>query len=214
MQSLPCAPLPWIVINMSHRTDRIQLLRETFSNKHIERFEAIVRDDPEHGCRESHLAVIRNAKEHGYPWVLILEDDCEPYPEFHTHFQDVLQYLWEHRNDWEIYNGGPNPFTVNRVGGDCRAGGSTILQIQNWISAQFIIVNSSAYDKILAYDPTIHPKKIDDYYAKFSTLSSTPMLTRQRDTYSDLAKMVTNNIPLFERSRNMMRLFAAASLSP
>jgi hypothetical protein len=45
--------LPWIVINLKHRTDRMELLQKTFfPNKGIERFEAIQHEDPEHGCRD------------------------------------------------------------------------------------------------------------------------------------------------------------------
>lgn len=191
--------LPWIVINMSHRTDRMELLHKAFPDQTIERFDAIRNDDPEIGCRESHLAVIRLAKERGYPWVLILEDDCDPYPEFQTEFPGVLSYLWNHKNDWEIYNGGPNPKAIKRYDGK-------MILIDDWISAQFIIVNSNIYDKLLSHDAT-KPKKIDEYYSKFKTLTSTPMLTRQLDTYSDLAKSVTNNIPLFEQSRAKLRIF-------
>jgi hypothetical protein len=196
-------PLPWIVINMAHRTDRMELLRKAFPDQEIERFEAIRNEDPEIGCRESHLAVVRLAKERGYPWVCILEDDCDPYPEFQTSFPDVLTYLWNHQDDWEIYNGGPNPNMTRRHKGN-------MIVIEDWISAQFIIVNSSIYDKLLAHDDT-QPKKIDDYYSTFKTLTSTPMLTRQLDTYSDLAKAVTNNIPLFEQSRAKLQIFGGDS---
>jgi hypothetical protein len=203
--------LPWIVINLGHRNDRMELLHKSFANQSIERFEAIRHTDPEIGCRESHLAAVRLAKERGYPWVLVLEDDCEPYPEFPTLFRDVLLHLWKHKDAWELYNGGPNPGSVRRCAPAGEAGGSTMLDIDNWISAQFIIINSTVFDKILEYDELKHPKKIDEYYSTcFKTISSTPMLTRQLDTYSDLAKSVTNNIPLFERSRKMMQMFTNA----
>lgn len=198
-------PLQWIVINLKQRTDRMELLHKSFPNQYIERFEAICHDDPEIGCRESHLAVIRLAKERGYPWVVVLEDDCEAYPEFQTHFNDILSYLWNNKTEWELYNGGPITGSVRRL---CDAAGSSTVLIENWIAAQFIIVNSTVFDRILEYDIMKHPKKIDDYYSSnFKTLSSTPMLTKQADTYSDLAKSVTNNTPLFERSRKIMQMF-------
>lgn len=197
--------LNWIVINLKHRTDRIERLRTVFPNQEIERFDAIQHADPEIGCRESHLAVIRLAKERNYPWVLILEDDCDPYPEFQTSFSDICMYLWKHKSEWELYNGGPNPYSVRYR---TNTGTSKLMDIANWISAQFIIVNSDAYDKLLAYNETKHPKKIDDYYSScFKTITSSPMLTCQLDTYSDLAKSITNNGPLFERSRNLLRMF-------
>ena len=148
--------LPWIVINLEHRHDRMELLNKAFPDQVIERYNAVLHDDPEIGCRESHLAVIRIAKERNYPWVLILEDDCEPYPVFQTEFPKVLSYLWSHKSEWELYNGGSIPFTVRNYD-------KSILQIENWIAAQFIIVNSSAYDKLLNHDSTKHAKKIDDF---------------------------------------------------
>lgn len=211
MDMLPLQLLPWVVINLGHRNDRMELLHKSFPNQTIERFEAIQHEDPEIGCRESHLAVVRLAKERGYPWVLVLEDDCEAYPEFQTHIYNVLSYLWKHKHTWELYNGGPNPGSVRRCITAAAAAGevsSTMLDIDNWISAQFIIVNSTAFDKVLAYDELKHPKKIDEYYSTcFKTISSTPMLTKQVDLYSDLAKSITNNTPLFERSRKIMQMF-------
>jgi hypothetical protein len=194
------AKLPWIAINLDHRKDRYEALQASFPGQHIERFSALQHSDPEIGCRTSHLAVIRLAKERNYPWVLILEDDCEPYPEFQTEFPKVCEYLWKHKTDWDIYNGGPNAEIIRKYDG-------AMLHIEGWISAQFIIVNSSVYDALLSHNVS-STKKIDDYYATFKTLTSSPMLTRQRDTFSDLAMCVTNNIPLFEQSRSKLRMFS------
>jgi hypothetical protein len=132
----------------------------------------------------------------------VLEDDCCPYPEFQQELPRVLSYLWEHRSAWEIYNGGPgHTQDIIRLG-------NGFIKISNWISTQFLIIQASAYDKILSHDPAHNKKKIDAFYsASFQTLTSSPMLTKQHDTYSDLAKEVTYNATLFERTRQMLSMF-------
>ena len=194
--------LPWIAINLDARKDRWELLQAAFPGQAIERFSALTDSDSEVACRKSHLAVVQLAKERGYPWVAVLEDDCTPYPEFQTELPRVLAYLWANRSDWDVYNGGPGHI------GSVSRHAPKILRIGDWISAQFIIIQASAYDAILAHDPTRDLKKIDAYYSHtFRTLTSTPMLTRQLDMYSDLAKEYTNNQPLFDGTRRMLSMF-------
>ena len=67
-------------INLDKRTDRLQEIEQELQNFNLfdksERFQAI--HTPEQGilgCTQSHLAVLKLAKERKYPNVLILEDD-------------------------------------------------------------------------------------------------------------------------------------------
>lgn len=194
-------PLHWIVINLDHRTDRWAQIRAAFPGHAMERLSATLADDPEIACRMSHFAAVRQAKERKLPWVAVLEDDCLPYPEFETEYPKILHNLWAIYGTWDMYNGGPNTRSVRRHD-------AHFLRIEDWISAQFLIIPATMYDTILAHDPAKDLKKVDAYYSHLcKTLTSSPMLTYQSNMYSDLAKEHTNNEPLFEASRRILRLF-------
>ena len=66
-----------VYINLEKRSDR----REEIENElndfqlHYERFEAIHDNPGILGCTKSHLRVLKLAKERGWKYVLILEDD-------------------------------------------------------------------------------------------------------------------------------------------
>jgi hypothetical protein len=197
-------PLPYIAINLDARGDRWTQITSAFPNRAIERFSAIEMEDGEEACKQSHFAVIALARERNYPWVAILEDDCMPYPHFDTELDArILPYLWAHRTNWDIYNGGPGN------AGSIRRSEHGFAHITEWISTHFIIINSSMYDTILnTYDITKCPKKIDAYYATFKTLSSYPLIAYQEPMYSDLAKSYQDNMENFSRMNAKLRAFS------
>ena len=66
-----------IYINLDKREDRRNEIEEQFRNMDIsaERFSEIERRPGIVGCTASHLAVVKRAKEEGWPNVLVFEDD-------------------------------------------------------------------------------------------------------------------------------------------
>ena len=64
-------------INLDHRTDRKEALEGELSSFGLsfERFSAIKHSFGAVGCSQSHLAILKLAKERGYKRILILEDD-------------------------------------------------------------------------------------------------------------------------------------------
>lgn len=171
---------PIIAINLDHRKDRWADTLKAFPNVSIERFPAIQLPAGVDGCRESHFAILRIAKERGYPWVAIMEDDCEPYPHFWKEYNEILPLLWKHRSDWDIFNSGTIALTsMNRIE-------YNLIKISRCICTQFIIINCGAYDKILReYGPLSDPS-IDNYYSKFRIVTCAPPLTYQRASKSDV----------------------------
>lgn len=177
-------PLPMFCINLDKRTDRWQEFQDTWSVSypHIQRFSGIVGPTGVDGCRESHFTVIRVAKEAGYPWVCIMEDDCLPYEHFQKEFPNALSALWKHRDKWSVFNGGPiDTRSITRLDGQ-------LLRIEHWACTQFIIVNASAYDTILnGYDHEKYkPGAVDMYYRIYPSVCWSPSLTYQRDSPSDV----------------------------
>ena len=66
-----------VYINLNKRTDRRQHIESLLSTYDIpaQRFEAIEHDHGLYGCGQSHLAVLKLARDNGWKNVLILEDD-------------------------------------------------------------------------------------------------------------------------------------------
>lgn len=184
--------LPIFCINLDHRQDRWTHLKEVFKNTIIEhsiqRFPAIRASCGINGCRESHFALIRKAKEENYPWIGIMEDDCTPYAHFSETFPKALDLLWKHRTKWDIFNSGPIDIkSVSRVE-DC------LIQIDNGECTQFIIINQNAYDKILdSYKLGVSEGGVDLYYRDLtlknkSMFTYAPPLTYQYGSPSDVQK--------------------------
>jgi GR25 family glycosyltransferase involved in LPS biosynthesis len=71
---------PVFVINLEDRKDRWAEIQESFRNwpVQLERIDAVRASPGWKGCFESHKKVVQLAKDKGYPWVLVLEDDCMP----------------------------------------------------------------------------------------------------------------------------------------
>jgi len=197
--------LPLIAINLDRRADRWNTLVKAFPNHTIERFSAIELEGkhPADGCRESHLAALRLAKERNYPWVAILEDDCYPYENFDADLPGVLSFLWRNRAEWDIYNGGPVK------AGSISKHSKNFLRIGDWISTHFLIIHSSAYDKILStFNPLKDDQRIDAYYAtRFNTLASYPLIAYQAPSYSDLSLQHEDNMGHFNNTIRSFRMF-------
>ena len=105
---------PILVINLDTRQDRWAAIQTSFSSwteaeakaSPLERVSAVKSAKGWMGCRDSHIKCINIAKERGYPWVLVLEDDCLPKPTSFTQFSELLPTLWESRASWNVFLGG------------------------------------------------------------------------------------------------------------
>ena len=172
---------PIIVINLEHRADRWAETIAAFPGMTLERFSAIKAPSGIDGCRKSHLAVVRLAKERNYPWVAIMEDDCMPYPHFQQEYDSVLPLLWKHRSEWGIFNSGPiNVTSASRFE-------SNLVHVSTCTCTQFCIINSTMYDRILEHDEETGITSIDNYYGCISRIiTCAPPLTYQRNSKSDV----------------------------
>ena len=175
--------VPALVINLDHRTDRIEEIKNEFQRwpSPIERISAVKKSPGWKGCSESHLKCVRIAKERRYPWVLIIEDDCMLMEGGDKRFQKILPYLWKNKDRWDIFNGGVhfiNEFEI--VDKE-----QQILDVRA-VANHFYIVNSSAYDKILENHPVEPDEPIDVYYQKYKNWTITPAIAGQRPSLSDI----------------------------
>ena len=66
-----------VCINLDHRIDRRRAIIEEFKDYPFSFYTAQKHKDPVRGCLESHINVVKYAKEKGYKNIMILEDDLK-----------------------------------------------------------------------------------------------------------------------------------------
>lgn len=123
------------------------------------------REDFEHklratwACMRSHLAIIARAQAQGWPYVLILEDDCEFAPYTRKVLQTVEKQI--HAAPWDLLY----------LGGTLKKGGTTqhvtrnLKRVSRVRLAHAYVVNASIYQRILDEAPA-SGLPIDWYYSE------------------------------------------------
>ena len=129
-------------INLDKRTDRKEQIEGELRRMGIdqfERFPAVKHAEGAIGCAHSHLNVLKEAKERGYPSILILEDDFEfvvPKEEFWRAIEAVKDVDYDvimlgyALNSHEDYN-------------------DTLLKVLDAQTASAYLVNSGFYDALI-----------------------------------------------------------------
>jgi glycosyl transferase family 25 len=181
-------------INLDRRQDRRIQVEETLTTLGIqgERFTAIAREPGGIGCTQSHIAVLKLARERNYPSVLIFEDDFEAL---------VTKEVWDETiaNIPDVYDVIFVTYNIQRSEPFNDRFGKVI----EGQTAAGYIVHNTYYDTLIArleeglvlYEeyPEYHWLYINDQYWKqlqpvgdwYYTLLR---LGRQRAGYSDLSK--------------------------
>ena len=140
------------------------------------------------GCISSHIAVIQHAKAQNWPYVLILEDDCE----FEAYTNKIMSLVMKQISDidWDMLY----------LGGNQKKYGLRQQKTHNLVSVTGItlthayMVNASIYDKIINEAPQAN-MTIDDFYAKqlqnnVKTLMLDPPVAYQApDEVSDISQI-------------------------
>ncbi|PKO47689.1 MAG: hypothetical protein CVU29_02270 [Betaproteobacteria bacterium HGW-Betaproteobacteria-22] len=139
-------------------------------------------------CLNSHLGVIQYAKSKKWPYVLILEDDCQFEPFTGKVMEFVAQQIGE--TVWDmLYLGGNQKKYGKRL-----SVSKNLLSVTGITLAHAYVVNASIYDKVLAEAPKAG-MTIDDYYTKslqneISTLIVNPPVAFQApDDVSDISQV-------------------------
>ena len=187
-------PFPEVfVINLDFRADRWAGIQQSCTTAELIpiRIPAVQASLGWKGCTLSHLKCVRLAKERNLPWVLILEDDATFTPESINRFRKLLPYLWENREKWERFNGGPTfpPDPTLRV----LSREPPIIYARGFAS-HFSLINSRAYDIILEWDPE-RDRVIDVFYMSleskfrtiFNSVATFPHISVQAVSRSDIS---------------------------
>jgi hypothetical protein len=200
---------PITYINLEYRYDRrVQFMRE-FARFALTRFPAIRTDNP-HGCALSHRQVILSHNFDSSPLLIVAEDDAV-LREGADKLSEALQWLDEHREEWDIASLGSSI-----VGGVSRETGPFVL-VSRLQAAHFIVYQRRILDFIdtlpLDAEKPYEPGNAYDQWLgrlPLRKLVAFPMLVLQRESYSDLAKAVTDTKGACLRAERII----AAILSP
>ena len=189
---------PTLVINLDDRPDRFKEVAADFQDwpMPIERISAVKKSPGYKGCFLSHIKCIRTAKERGYPWVLIVEDDCMLEKGAKEKFQKLLPYLWDNRDKWDIFNGGVTLIKSNKVINREKK----MLEVQAY-GTHFYLANANTYDKILSRADEYISKPIDVYYKYTLRLwTAVPFIAFQRPSHSDIENEHKDYTSLYKKA--------------
>lgn len=190
-----------IYINLDHREDRRDIMKTFFEkgqipDEKVVRFPAIKTEDGRIGAIHSHLEVLKLAKQNNWKNVLICEDDLEWTEEFNDGYKKLEEYV-----------NLPNWHVIMLLGWYVKYNFPRVMAAGN---AGCYLVNSTYYDMLihnrseslrqlngfgkLMYG--IGHFTVDVYWAKLMKVHNwygvNPCLCRQKNTYSDISKVVYN----------------------
>jgi len=193
--------LPCFCINLDERKEKWEATQEAFAGTGIvpQRFSAIKHTEGWRGCGASHVAVARKAMLAGLSWVLVIEDDCVPADDFAERWPAVRDALWEERDAWDIFLGGPT-----YVKGPAQFHGKHLVEIDAAFATHFYVLNVSAYTKAIAWNPDRHGP-IDVYYSdQFRIVTTQPLIAYQRPSNSDIENKHVDYSKIFQDSESAL----------
>ncbi len=175
-------PISVYVINLDHRSDRWERVKKMCLSCGITpiRISAVKASPGWHGCAMSHKKVAEMAESKGEPWYVVIEDDAVFTLENWIRFVQLLPTLWDMRDNWDVFNGGPG-----QIGGFELLKQDPILFRNQGTLTHFLLVNASCYKHIIDWN-TSH--EAFDYHLKNYTkmLSTYPAIALQDDISSDI----------------------------
>jgi Glycosyltransferase family 25 (LPS biosynthesis protein) len=161
-------PFPEVfVINLDRRADRWAAIEQTCKAVGLtpNRVPAVEMSPAWQACGYSHVKCVKSAIEGNIPWAIILEDDATFDLEGINRFRDLLPYLWDNRDKWERFNGGPtfpaDPF-VRIMNKELK------LVYARGYCTHFNLIHSGGYDDVRKWEPTVD-QMIDAYFMKLET---------------------------------------------
>jgi GR25 family glycosyltransferase involved in LPS biosynthesis len=174
-------------INLDERTDRWEQAQVEFKKLGVEgvkRFSAIRHERGAIGCRESHLGIIKEAKELGLNNVLIFEDDVLVLEGGISKIGDSLNEL---KNiPWELFYFGA---TVDPNVGKLTPVSPHLVKTNFAYTTHAYAINGDMFDFILEQGP--YHGIIDVFYnqkivSRGNSHIINPMLCIQQESYSDI----------------------------
>jgi GR25 family glycosyltransferase involved in LPS biosynthesis len=190
-------PYNLYVINLEHRDDRRNQIKEDLKNTNlfnINFFKAVKHNNGWMGCGLSHCYLIAYALENNLPYIIVAEDDFQ-LKISEEKVKIALDLLTSNLDKWEIFNGSPTFFEKDNLKEKVnfyKTGETldTLFVKGDWgQSASFMIYNASVYKKLLRYSFSAKNYINDQYNAKkFLQIFYKPEnFSIQKSSYSNLS---------------------------
>lgn len=185
------------VINLDKRKDRWDHIQNNLKHTDLdlERVSAVYDKDGHKGCALSIQKIVQMAKDNNMKTVLFIEDDNIITDDFNQRWKLTKEWLDNHMDKWEIFNGGPNMHSTDQkfeliahLSNDV-----TLLKAEQIINTNFIYINSSVYDKILNIKNSGNHYPIDNNLGnskEFNVIFINPFLGIQSKVYSNINNKV------------------------
>ena len=139
------------------------------------------------GILETHINLIKEAKENKYDTILVMEDDVY----FTNKFNEFDQYMNSVPNDWDmVFIGGNHlygnpPVSVNEK----------IIKLNHTVAIHCIAIKHTIFDAVIEVTKR-RMKQIDGYYADlqkgYNSYSFTPNMALQYEDFSDIQNRNVN----------------------
>jgi GR25 family glycosyltransferase involved in LPS biosynthesis len=179
-------------INLDDRIDRWVEVKKQFDElgiTNVERFSAIKKEPGYLGCLESHVSVIKKAKELNYKSILVFEDDVNFINKDINLINETLNQL--NTMDWDLFYLGATVTPKTKL----------IKKTNNIVKTNFAYtthayaINNTVFDEIINNAPRF--RIIDVFYSntivqKGKSFIMNPMVCLQKPGYSDIEKKEIN----------------------
>lgn len=201
------------VINLEKDTNRLEHIKNEFKDTSINLkiFKAIEHKKGWIGCLKSHLNLIKYAKENNMEMILVIEDDAyiEDKMLFKNIFPEILSYLKNNIDTWNIFHGGPNINKHSKIT-NIFSKNPLLIELTLCVSTTFMIYNKNCYDffiNFLYYDDNKlkSSNKIDMLiHNKFKCITTFPCLLWQKSYYSNIYNCERDDLEKIKISRDKL----------
>jgi len=191
-----------LFINLEHRTDRLEHVKLELAKLGIngERVNAVKSKIGAIGCTLSHIRCLELAKQRGYEYVFICEDDIT-FMNPELLIKNLTKFHEEDNMMWDmIIIGGNNVPPYEKIDDSC-------VKVGSCQTTTGYLVNGHYFDKLidnfrtginkLIQNPQLHVLyAIDKYWFNLQKVDNwfliIPLTVTQREDYSDIEKRATN----------------------
>ena len=195
------------VINLKHRTDRMDNIIKNFNSYfNIVRIDAVYDKEGWKGCFESHLKCIRYAKEKNMKNIVVMEDDCCVINDNSIEqFFNIKKNILDIKDDWDIFVGGATRTLAGKISKYILDGFNNIYNVGETQCAHFIVYNHTCYDFYLNSDKSI-PNDII-WYDKLKCIMQIPFLFTVIPSHSDITNVYTVHCKRIKNNQNKLILY-------
>lgn len=200
--------IDFYVINLDERVDRWEKINKTFSDYNLIRVSAVKHSEGHIGCFLSHKKCIQYAKDKDMDYIIVLEDDCEPFESkitFDSNLTKIIQFI-KNNDLYDIYLGGV--FKEGWLNSLKKINYSELklFEINFGYCAHFVIYTKKSYDFFLNHkmdEPIDHV-----WHDNLNAIISLPFLATQDGIISNISKSTTDyKKRIFETNKRLLRMY-------